>query len=460
MIEWALIMNVSFFLQQLDSCIWQPLFVVLMVMGLYLTWRLRGLQFRELGYSLKLAFTRHDYTAVGDISNFQALMTALAATIGIGNIAGIATAIAVGGMGSLFWLWVTSLIGMATKYAEGVLAIKYRKVDDQGGVKGGPMYYLSEGLGWKKMAVAFSFFGAITTIATGNLVQSNSIASAISNYLPISPMWVGVLLAICTAAVILGGIKSIGKVTAYLVPFMALFYLLACFLVIALNFSSLPQAIFSIFSCAFTGQAATGGFVGSTILVAMQMGLARGIFSNESGLGSSPIAAAAARTDHAARQALISMAGAFLSTVVCTFTGIVIAVSNVLGDVGPTGELLSGAYMTVVAFERAFPYGGLVVIISCILFGLSTIMGWSYYGEKCCEYLFGSKSVGPYRFIYTLCVMLGVMIPVDMLWSIADIANAFMAMPNIAGVLALTPVLCQETRLFFRTVRPTVASSF
>ncbi len=440
--------------QKIDNGVWQPLFVILIALGIYLTVKLRGLQFRYLFYSLKLAFMRHDHTAVGDISHFQALTTALAATIGIGNIAGIATAVAMGGLGSLVWLWVITLIGMSTKYCEGVLAVKYRITDKKGQMAGGPMYYIDRGLGWKKLAAFFALFGAITTITTGNLVQSNSIALAMSNYFGVSAWITGLALALCTGAVLIGGIQSIGKVTSYLVPVMALIYIVGSFTVLGIYFKEIPAALSLIWHSAFSGQAAVGGFAGATLIMAVQMGIARSVFSNESGLGSAPIAAAAAKTDYPARQALVSMTGAFLSTIVCTFTGLAIAVTHVLGDLGPDGKILNGAYMTVVAFERAFPFGGYVVILGCILFGLSTIIGWSYYGEKCCEYILGSRSAYYYRVLFTICVFLGVMIPLEVIWPVADIANAFMALPNLIGIFALSGVVVKETDFFFKKAVP------
>ena len=445
-------MNLINLFQKIDNWVWQPLFVILISIGLYLTFKLRGLQFRYLFYSLKMAFKKHDHTAAGDISQFQALTTALAATIGIGNIAGIATAIAMGGLGSLFWLWVTALIGMSTKYCEATLAVKYRSIGQNGEMSGGPMHYIRHGLGWKWMAGAFALFGAIATLTTGNLVQSNSIASAISGYFHVSSWVTGAALAIATAAVLIGGIKSIGRVTSYLVPIMALFYILASIVVLIIFHYFIPQALSTIWHSAFSGQAAAGGFAGSTIMMAVQMGVSRGVFSNESGLGSAPIAAAAAKTDYPTRQALISMSGAFLSTVVCTFTGLAIAVANVLGELGPDGKILNGAYMTVMAFEKAFPMGGALVIVGCIFFGLSTIIGWSYYGEKCTAYLFGERSVFYYRLIFVCCVFFGVLIPIEIIWPIADIANALMALPNLIGILALSSVVVQETNFFFNRI--------
>lgn len=439
-------------LHTIDAWVWQPLFVILVGSGLFLTYRLRGIQFRRLIYSLKLAFTRHDDDAEGDISHFQALMTALAATIGIGNIAGVATAIAMGGLGALFWLWITALIGMATKYSEAILAIKYRIVDDRGEMAGGPMYYIERGLGWKWLAISFAFFGAITTLFTGNIVQSHSIASAVASSFGVNVWITGVILAICTGLVLIRGIKSIGGVTSFLVPIMAIFYILGSLAILIIRFDYIPEAVSLIFSTAFTGQAAAGGFAGSTIMMAVQMGVARGIFANESGLGSSPIAAAAAKTDLPGRQALISMTGAFLSTIVCTFTGLAIAVTHVLGGIGADGRVLNGAPLTIAAFDAAMPYGGWIVVLGSILFGFSTIIGWAYYGEKCCEYLFGTKSIFFYRLIFSIIVLFGVGIPIEIVWPLADIANAFMAFPNLIGVVALSGVVVAQTKIFFNKV--------
>ncbi len=442
-----------YWLTKVDEWVWKPLFVILVGTGLYLTYILRGIQFRRLFYSLKLAFTRHDDQSEGDISHFQALMTALAATIGIGNIAGVATAIAMGGLGSLFWLWVTSLIGMATKYAEAILAVKYRVVDARGEMAGGPMYYIERGLNWKWLAMAFAFFGTITTLFTGNIVQSNSISAAIHASFGVDVWITGVVLAVCTGLVLIGGIKSIGGVTSFLVPFMALFYIMGSVAILVLRFDAIPAAFERIFTTAFTGQAAVGGFAGSTIMMAIQMGVSRGVFSNESGLGTAPIAAAAAKTDLPGRQALISMTGAFLSTVVCTFTGLAIAVTHVLGQFGSSGRVLNGVPLTIAAFETALPHvGGIMVVIGSILFGYSTIVGWAYYGEKCCEYLFGVKAILFYRLIFSVFVFLGVIIPLDMVWALADIANAFMALPNLIGIIALAGVVTSETRIFFDKV--------
>ncbi len=440
------------FLDQIDRFIWQPLFVLLMGVGLYLTIRLRGIQFRKLGYSLKLAFTHNDEGSEGDISHFQALMTALAATIGIGNIAGVATAVAIGGLGSLFWLWLTAMIGMATKYSEGILAIKYRLLDKRGEMAGGPMYYIERGLKMRTLALLFAFFGVIATLFTGNIVQSQSIASALSSSMHLDPWITGLVLSLCTGLVLIGGIQSIGKVTSYLVPIMALFYIAGALVILVLRYSVIPEALGLIFTSAFTGQAATGGFVGSTMMIAMQMGVARGVFSNESGLGTAPIAAAAAKTDMPGRQALISMTGAFLSTVVCTFTGLAIAVTGVLGQRTETGQLLNGVPLTMAAFDAVLPFGSLIVVVGSILFGYSTIVGWAYYGEKCWSYIFGERTMVIYRVIFTFLTLLGVAIPLEMVWTLADIANAFMALPNLIGIVALASVVTVQTQSFMAKV--------
>ena len=440
------------FLQRIDAWIWQPLFVVLMGVGLFLTWRLRGVQFIRLPYALKFAFARHDENHEGDISHFQALMTALAATIGIGNIAGIATALTMGGLGALFWLWVTTLVGMSIKYAEALLAVKYRELDSAGEMAGGPMHYIKRGVGSRWLAVLFAFFGAIATIATGSLVQSNSIAPVVASYFHVTPWVTGLILTVGTGLVLIGGIRAIGKVASFLVPFMTLFYIGGSLVVLGTHIHWIPEALLSIFSAAFTGQAAVGGFAGATVMMAIQMGVARGVFSNESGLGTAPIAAAAAKTDYPGRQALISMTGAFLSTIVCTFTGLAISVTHLLGYIDLNGNILTGSSLTAFAFDRGFPWGGYVVALSCIFFGFSTIVGWAYYGEKCATYLMGVRSRLWYRLLFTSAVFVGVFIPANMLWPIADITNAFMALPNLIALLMLSTVIVQESNRFLGVI--------
>ncbi len=427
-----------------ENWIWgAPLLFLLTAVGLYLTIVLRAVQFRYLFYSLKIAFMKHDDKAEGDISQFQALMTALAGMIGIGSITGVATAIGIGGLGSLFWMWVASLLGMATKYAEAILAVKYRTLDAKGEMCGGPMYYLERGLKSKRLAIFFAVVGGITALGTGNMVQANSIAGAVNEIFHIDPMWVGIGLAVITGITLLGGIQSIGKVSSWLVPAMAIFYIVGGLIVIALRIDALPQAFIEIFRQAFQGKAAFGGFAGSTIMMALQYGVSRCVFSTEAGLGSAPIASAAAKTDVPGRQALISMSGVFItSMIVCTITGLAIAVSGLFG------QPLSGSALALLAFENAFPYGGFVVTISLILFGYSTILGWAYYGEKCMEYIFGLSVVRWYRFLFILVLIPGAMLSLQTVWSFANIMNGLMAFPNLVALFGLSAIVVAETRSF------------
>lgn len=428
----------------IENWIWgAPILILLTSVGLYLTFFLRGIQFRYLFYSLKIAFQRHDDKAQGDISQFQALMTALAGMIGIGSITGVATAIGVGGLGSLFWMWVASLLGMATKYAEAILAVKYRTADANGEMCGGPMYYLERGLKSKGLAIFFAVVGAITALGTGNMVQANSIAGAVRELLHIEPLWVGIGLAVLTGITLFGGIKSIGKVSSWLVPAMAIFYITGGLIVIALRWEALPQAFIEIFKQAFCGKAAFGGFAGSGLMLAIQYGVSRCVFSTEAGLGSAPIASAAAKTDVPGRQALISMSGVFItSMIVCTITGLAIAVSGLFG------QAISPSSLALLAFENAFPYGGLVVTISLVLFGYSTVLGWAYYGEKCMEYLLGIRVVLWYRAIFILFLIPGAVLSLQTVWSFANIMNALMAFPNLIALFGLSSIVIAETRHF------------
>lgn len=447
--------HLSFFLSKLNQFIWGPPLLLLLVgTGLYYTFLLKGLQFRYLAYSLKLVFTRHDDGDVeGDVSQFQSLMTAMSATIGIGSIAGVATAVATGGLGAIFWMWMIGLIGMATKYAESILAVKYRMHDEAGEMSGGPMYYLERGLQWKGLAILFAVAGVFGSFVTGNMIQSNSVADAVINYLPDSRIWVGAILAVFTGVVLLKGIKSIAWVSEYLVPFMAALYMIGGLLIIGINFKLLPQGIANIFVAAFTKQAAFGGFLGSSVMLALRMGVVRGINSNEAGLGSSPIASAAAKTDRPGRQAMISMSGAFIATFfVCTVTGLVLAVTDVLGGFTASGQALTGSTMVIHSFNKTMPGSGWVVTVAIILFGYTTILGWAYYGEKCFEYLFGKKSVSFFRLFYTIVVIFGAVISLDMVWNFSDITNALMAFPNLLGLLALSMVVKKETASFLQVL--------
>ena len=424
-----------------------PLLILLVGTGILLTVRLRGIQVTMLGHALRETFARSRENEMGDISHFKALMIALAATIGTGNIIGVATAISVGGPGALFWMWVTAAVGMATKYGEGVLAVKYRVVDENGEMAGGPMYYLERGLGQKWLGVLFALFGAIASFGIGNMVQANAVSGNLKEALGIDPLLTGVVLAVCTAAVIIGGVKKIGNVAAVMVPVMAVVYVCGCLAILVRFAGEVPAAFALVFSDAFTGTAATGGFVGATVMLAIQKGVSRGVFSNESGLGSAPIAAAAAKTNEPCQQALVSMTGTFIDTIiVCTMTGMVLIV---------TGAWNSGAEvaaLTKSAFDIGLPgnAGGFIVSFGIIFFAYSTILGWAYYGEKCMEYLAGVRAVLPYRLVYSACVAVGATVKLDLVWNFADVMNGLMAIPNLIGLVGLSGVIVAETNRFLK----------
>jgi AGCS family alanine or glycine:cation symporter len=443
----------NFILALLDTIygwVWgAPLMILLVGIGVYLTIRLHGIQFTHLKYALEIAFgMKSGKEGKGDISHFESLMTALAATIGIGNIAGVATAVTVGGMGALFWMWMTALIGMAIKYAEAILAVKYRTTDEYGEMCGGPMYFIEYGLGWKWLATSFAIFGAVGAFGGGNMLQANSVADVMSRMFGIDPWVSGITVAVLCGLTLLGGIKSIGKVAGYLVPFMAILYIGGAFLILAKFYDRIPGALQLIFSSAFTGQAAAGGFLGSTVLMAIQVGVSRGLMTSEAGLGTASIAAAAARTDLPGRQALVSMTGCFLATIVmCTATGLVLAITDVFGREG-----LKGASMTLEAFQSVFSWGGMVVTIGLVLFAFTTLIGWAYYGEKCVEYLFGARSIPYYRALFTLIIIPGAVLELDIVWKVSDICNGLMAFPNLIGLCALSPVVIAETKAFLRVL--------
>lgn len=444
------------FLDSVYNMVWGlPLLVLIMGVGLYLTIALRGLQFRYLIYALKLAFGRqHAAEGQGDITHFQSLMTALAATIGIGNIAGVATAMAVGGKGALFWMWVSALIGMATKYAEAILAVKYRTIDKKGEMCGGPMYFIENGLGWRWLAVSFAVFGAIAALGGGNMIQANSVADVMHTMFAISPAASGVILAILTALTIIGGIKSIGKTASLLVPFMAILYIGGGLCILFLYYDRIPMAALSILHHAFSGQAAFGAFMGASVMMALQVGVSRGLMTSEAGLGTASIAAAAAKTDLPGRQALVSMTGSFLATIVmCSVTGLVLGVTEVFGTTDSSGKILNGASMTLAAFESAFTHGGYIVTIGLLLFAFTTLLGWAYYGEKCVEYLFGEKCIPYYRFIFILCIIPGAVLQLEVVWKISDITNGLMAFPNLIGLCALSKVVVSETNSFLQVLK-------
>lgn len=434
-------------LSKISGFVWGlPLIILLLGTGIYLTILLRGIQFRALLPALYLALIKRkeDEDTPGDISHFQALMTALSATVGVGNIAGVATAIAVGGPGALFWMWVTGLLGMATKYSEAVLAVKYREVDKFGTMSGGPMYYISKGLGLKWLGMLFAVFASLAAFGIGNMVQSNSVADALGEAFGI-PFWLtGLVLCVATGLVIVGGIKSIARVTSAIVPIMILFYMLGAIIILIVFWKNIPHAFSLIFYHAFNPTAAAGGFLGATISQTIRMGVARGIFSNESGLGSSPIAAAAAKTKNPVAQGLVSMTQTFIDTiVVCTFTGLVIICSGLWSD-GDTGAGLSAQ-----AFDVGLPaFGADIVALSLAFFAYSTLLGWSYYGEKSIEYIFKEKAVMPYRIIFTGVVFVGAVVELDLVWTFADVMNGLMAFPNLIGLIGLSRVVLEETKKY------------
>ncbi len=441
------------FLNVLDSFMWgKYMMIALFFTGILLTIRYRGIQFRKLGLALKIAFTGASLKAKskteGDITPFQALMTTLAATVGNGNIAGVATAIALGGPGAPFWMWITALIGMATRATEALLGVKYRRKADDGSMLGGAFYYLEDGasqyigkpLG-KLLAIAFAFSGMVAAFGIGCMVQSNSVALSIAKLLnvknaTISNYIVGAILAIFTGIVILGGVKRLAKVTEFFVPFMAVIYIAGGLLVIILNIDKLIPSLALIIKSAFTGHAAIGGFAGATVAKALQFGVARGIFSNEAGLGTGSLAHAAAKTEDPARQGLVAMVGTFIDTIVtCSITALAIIMTGVWTS-GETSTALS-----ISAFESALGVAGAyIVTVGSVLFGYSTILGWSYYGEQCTEYLFGSKTNIPYRIIFVVAAFIGAVAKLSFVWTLSDVLNGFMAIPNLIGLIVLSGV--------------------
>jgi AGCS family alanine or glycine:cation symporter len=441
-------------LRDIDNWIWgPPLLILLIGTGIYLTILLKGMQFRYLLYAMRQAIAPQASNSEGDISQFQALMTSLAGAIGTGTIVGVSTAITVGGVGSMFWMWVTAFIGMATKYSESLLAVKFRSIDDKGEMMGGPMQYMERGLGWKGTAMLFAFFASIAAIGTGNLLQANAIAETAQNMWSIEPVWTGVVVAIIVAIVLIGGVKSIGNIATVLVPFMAIFYIGAGLIIMILHIDKVPEAFSLIISSAFSGQAAFGGFAGATVMMTIQMGVARSVISNEAGLGISSIAAAAAKTDNPGRQAMITMTGALISTViVCSITGIVLAVTDTLGMVNEKGIPLTGATMAIQAFSSTIIGGDYIVSIGLILFAFTTIIAWGYYGEKCFEYLVGERPIMFYRLLFAALIIPGAILQLETVWYVANIFNGLMAIPNLIALVALSGVIVAETNLFLKTI--------
>jgi AGCS family alanine or glycine:cation symporter len=415
--------------------------------GIYLTIILKGMQFWALPHALKLIFHKEE-NGEGDISHFAALMTALAATVGIGNIVGVATAITLGGPGAVFWMWVTGVVGMATKYSEAILAVKYREVGENG-MKGGPMYYLRDGAKLPKLAMAFAIFTACAAFGIGNMTQSNAVATLLSSQMDI-PTWIsGIAMLTLTAVVILGGIQSIGKFTSKLVPIMILAYVVCAVVILAMNADKIGGAFGLIFYHAFNPIAAGGGFVGATIAAAIRFGVARGVFSNESGLGSAPIAAAAAKTNIPAKQALVSMTQTFIDTlVVCTMTALIILISPFWQ------EGVSAGVLTMQSFSYHLgSVGTIVVVFATVLFAYSTILGWSYYGEKAFEYIFGENLVKVYRVLFIAAVMVGAMMQLEFVWNFSDLMNGMMAIPNLLALLILSKVISSETKTYFKDIK-------
>ncbi|MEC8887058.1 MAG: sodium:alanine symporter family protein [Pseudomonadota bacterium] len=431
----------------LSDFVWGPPMLMLLVgTGIYLTLRLVFLQIRLLPLAFKQVFGKHERakSAKGDISQFGALMTALAATIGTGNIAGVATACALGGPGAVFWMWLTALFGMATKYAEGVLAVKFRVQNEKGEMSGGPMYYIEKGLKWKWLAILFALFGTLASFGIGSSVQSNTVALAVENSFGTQTWIVGVVITILSALVILGGIKSIAKASTFIVPFMAIIYVFGGLTIIVMHADLIIPAFKLIFSDAFTGQAVAGGAIGAVI----RYGVARGVFSNEAGMGSAPIAAAAAKTDHPVRQGLVSMTGTFIDTIiVCTITGLVLTMAFMINDSSFMEK--TGAVLTTDSFSQLLPgIGGWIVTFGIIFFAYSTILGWCYYGEKCATYLLGEKFVLPYRLIYIASIFIGTVATLDLVWLMADTFNGLMAAPNLIALLLLSGIVVKQTKDF------------
>ena len=433
----------------INSLVWGPAMLTLILgTGLYLSIGLRGISIRKVGYGFRQLFKGQKGSGEGDISPFNALMTSLSATIGTGNIVGVATAVGIGGPGALFWMWCTALVGMATKYGEAVLAVEYRETDELGKKVGGPMYYIRNGLGpkWAWLGFLFALFGAIAGFGIGNTVQANSVADALNSSFAIPEQVSGLLMMVLVGLVLLGGIQRIANVAGKLVPLMTVFYLVATLIILLLNLGAIPAAIVLVIKSAFSPVAAGGGFAGASIMLALRMGVTRGVFSNEAGLGSAPIAHAAAETDSPVRQGTIAMLGTFIDTlVICTMTGLVLIITGAWNS----GE--QGAALTTLAFSTVLPYGDKLVTICLLLFAFSSLLGWSYYGERCAEYLLGVKVIVPFRILWVLAIYVGATRELSEVWGIADILNGLMAIPNLIGLLLLSPIIFKLTKDYFDT---------
>ena len=444
-----MIENIYSFIGTINGIVWGPLMLALILgTGLYLSLGLKFMPIRMIAEGFVLVFKgRKEDRKEGEISPFNALMTSLSATIGTGNIAGVATAIFMGGPGALFWMWFAALLGMATKYAEAVLAVEYRETDEEGNHVGGPMFYIKNGLGegWRWLGFVFAFFAAIAGFGIGNTIQANSVSDVLESSFGIPELYSGLILAVLVGLVLIGGIKRIASLAGKLVPVMAVSYLLAGLIILLLNITAIPEALALIVSSAFTGTAATGGFAGASIWAAMQFGVARGIFSNEAGLGSAPIAHAAAKTDSAVRQGLVAMMGTFIDTIIiCSVTGLAIILS---------GEYISGesgANLSVLAFSKMLPFvGEYVVTLGLVLFAFTTLVAWSFYGEKSVYFIFGQKSIVPFRLLWIFVIPIGSMMDLKFIWLLADTLNALMALPNLIALLLLSPIVFRLSKRYF-----------
>ena len=441
----------SVFEQTIDAInglVWGPIMLTLLLgTGIFLTIGLRGMTITRIPYAFKQLFKGRKGSGDGEISPFNALMTALSSTVGTGNIAGVATAIGIGGPGALFWMWCTALVGMATKYAEAVLAVNYRETDAAGKKVGGPMYYIKNGLGkrWKPLAFLFALFGALAGFGLANTVQSNTVSQVLFNNFQIPTIASGLIMAFLVALVLLGGIQRIAQVAGKLVPLMTVIYLVATLLILLMNLTEIPAALVFIVDSAFNGTAATGGFAGATVMLALRMGVSRGIFSNESGLGSAPIAHAAAATNSPVRQGTIAMLGTFIDTlIICTMTGLVLIVTDVWSSD------LQGAAMTLQVFDSSLPFGGDILSLCIALFAFTTMLGWSYYGERCAQFLLGPKVVLPFRVLWVVGIFLGTQMSLGLVWKMSDALNGMMAIPNLIALLLLSPVVFKLTRQYYQ----------
>ena len=431
-----------------NSVVWGPVMLILLLgTGVFLTIGLRGITITRIPFAFAQLLKGRKGSGEGEISPFNALMTALSSTVGTGNIAGVATAIGIGGPGALFWMWCTALVGMATKYAEAVLAVNYRETDAAGIKVGGPMYYIKNGLGkrWRPLAFLFALFGSLAGFGLANTVQSNTVSQVLYNNFNIPTLMSGLVMAFMVALVLLGGIKRIAQVAGKLVPLMTAIYLLSTLIILSINIAEIPAALTLIVKSAFNGTAATGGFAGATIMLALRMGVSRGIFSNESGLGSAPIAHAAAETNSPVRQGTIAMLGTFIDTlIICSMTGLVLIVSGVWSSD------LQGAAMTLSVFDATLPFGGNILSLCIALFAFTTMLGWSYYGERCAQFLLGSKVVIPFRILWVLGVFIGTQMSLGLVWKMSDALNGMMAIPNLLALLLLSPVVFKLTKQYFQ----------